>query len=266
MQRLAEAMVSLRIEPGSLAIFWLGQAGFAFKTSRGQLIFIDAYLSNTCETLPNGGIGSRRLIPTPLEASEVTSGLMVGTHEHQDHFDDDSLVFIARNAPAVRFAGSVSCLRSLKRLGIPLERATLLEAGHVQAFDGFTLRAVFADHGASEPEAIGLVLEVDGLKVYHTGDTSYRPEMMGEVMALKPDIIIPCINGTFGNLNALEAARLAADVGARVAIPCHFWMFIGQNLLAEGMPAAFLEACKRLAPHVTPVLPMIAAPTIYTRS
>lgn len=36
----------------------------------------------------------------------------------------------------------------------------------------------------------------------------------------------------------------------KVAIPCHFWMFAEQN----GDRGAFIEACKKYAPNVTPVL------------
>ena len=31
-------------------------------------------------------------------------------------------------------------------------------------------------------QAVGIVLEADGIKVYHTGDTSYCPEKMEEVI------------------------------------------------------------------------------------
>jgi L-ascorbate 6-phosphate lactonase len=48
----------------------------------------------------------------------------------------------------------------------------------------------------------------------------------------------------------VEAARLAGDAGAKVAIPCHFWMFAEHG----GNPAQFLEACKEHAPKVHPLL------------
>ena len=107
------------------------------------------------------------------------------------------------------------------------------------------------------------MLESEGIKIYHTGDTCYCPERMREVIGLKPDVIIPCINGTFGNLNGIEAARLAADVGANVAIPAHFWFFVGQNLKAEGTPAAFLQACQKHAPRTEPVILCVGEPYLY---
>jgi L-ascorbate 6-phosphate lactonase len=266
MTPLAETIASLEVRPGSLAIFWLGQAGFAFKTSAGQLIFIDAYLSNSCEFLPGGGVTSKRMIPTPLEATEVTSGMWLATHRHQDHLDDPSVSAIAKRAPDVHFGGPASCVRALREdLRVPAERTHLLQVGHLWKSEGFSLRAVYADHGESQPDAVGIVIEADGVKVYHTGDTSYCPDRMEEVITLRPDVIIPCINGTYGNMDGIEAARLANEVGASVAIPSHFWFFIGQNRRAEGMPAAFLEACEAHAPDTAPVMLMVGEPYVFKK-
>ena len=264
MSSLAATIASLKVEPGGLAIFWLGQAGFVFKTSSNQLIFIDAYLSNMCQTLPSD-VMSKRLIPSPLKATEILSGLMVSTHAHQDHHDEESIAIIARNAPGVHFGGPASCIQALKKLDVPEKRRHLLTVGSISQFPGFSLRAVYANHGESEPKAIGIVLEADGIKVYHTGDTNYCLKHMEEIISLKPDIIIPCINGTYGNLNAIEAARLASDVGAKVAIPCHFWFFVAQNTRAEGQPAAFLSACKEFAPQTIPLILMVSEPYIFKK-
>jgi len=265
MTSMAQALSSIDVAPGTLAMFWLGQAGFAFKTPGGELIYIDAYLSNMSETAAGGDVMSKRLIPPPLQATEIVSGLMVSTHAHDDHNDEESIAIIARNSPQVRFAGPVSCVRVQEKLGINAERMHLLSVGNTYAYEGFLLRPVYADHGDSEPDAVGIVLEADGIRVYHTGDTSYCPERMEEVINLKPDIIIPCINGAYGNLNAIEAARLANDVGAKVAIPSHFWLFIGQNTRADATPAAFLEACQKFAPHTEPVILMVGEPYIYQK-
>ena len=266
MTRLAETIESLEVEPGSLAVFWLGQAGFAFKTSRGKLAFIDAYLTDMCETTLGGGVMSKRLIPPPLEPGEIKRGVFASTHRHQDHMDDEAIAFIARNAPDVQFAGPGSCAQALEaELGVAVKRIHVLATGDVCQFDGFSLRAVYANHGESEPAAVGIVLEADGIRVYHTGDTSYCPKKMEEVIALKPDVVLPCINGTFGNMDGIEAARLANDVNAKVAIPCHFWFFIAQNLRAEGQPAAFLEACSSHAPNTTPLILAVREPYVFSK-
>ena len=52
MTQLAKEISLLNVAKGTAAIFWLAQAGFAIKTSSNQLIYIDAYLSDYCQTMP----------------------------------------------------------------------------------------------------------------------------------------------------------------------------------------------------------------------
>jgi L-ascorbate metabolism protein UlaG (beta-lactamase superfamily) len=89
-------------------------------------------------------------------------------------------------------------------------------------------------------------LDFDGIRIYHTCDTAYRPERFVPVVEMHPDVVIPCINGRYGNMNAEEAALLTQAINPRVSIPSHFWMFVEYN----GDPGLFLESCAKLAPAV----------------
>ena len=260
---LAQTLETTKLEKGEVALFWLGQAGFAVKTSAEQLIFIDAYLSRFCENVEGHEVSSKRLMETPLEADEITRGLMVATHCHEDHLDRESIVRIAERSPLVHFAGPISCVRAMESDRIPAERIHLLEVDKVNRFEGFELRAVYADHGEAEPDAVGVVVEVDGMRIYHTGDTCYCPDRMGQAIEMRPDIIIACINGAYGNMNSVEAARLARNVGAKAAIPCHFWLFITQNINPQGTPMTFWEACQQYAPSTRPVFLRVGEPFVY---
>ena len=73
---------------------------------------------------------------------------------------------------------------------------------------------VYADHGELAPDALGVVLELDGVMVYHTGDTAYRPVQFQPAIEMKPDILLPCINGAYGNMDWREAAQLTQLVCA----------------------------------------------------
>jgi len=44
MNVLVNEINETRVEPGGLQIWWIGQAGFVFKSSK-QIIYIDPYLS-----------------------------------------------------------------------------------------------------------------------------------------------------------------------------------------------------------------------------
>jgi len=242
---LARRILSTEVAPGSLAIFWLSQAGFVFKTPKGKIIYTDPYLSDYVERM----FGFKRIMATPIEAAEVEADLVVSTHAHGDHLDLDAIPILARN-PRIRFVGAPDCIPEYRKLGLPADRAMKIKVGQTLHFDGFALTGVYADHGEQTPDALGVVLDVEGIVVWQVGDTAYRPEKMQSIFAMRPDIIIPPINGAYGNLDGVEAAKLAHDAGARVAIPCHYWMFAEHN----GDPAQFLAACKQHAPEVQPRL------------
>jgi len=245
MPRLAQRIHELVVPPGHLAIFWLAQAGFVYKTASGRIIYIDPYLSDYVYRM----YGFKRLMSSPIEAEEVDADLVASTHAHGDHLDLDALPVLAR-IPRLRFVGAPDCTPEYVKLGLTPDRHMQIDKGLTLTFDGFSLTGVYADHGAQTPHALGIILESEGVKVWQVGDTAYRPDMMRPIFEMHPDIILPPINGAFGNLDGVEAAKLAHDASARIAIPCHFWMFAEHN----GNPLQFLKACQELAPEVKPLL------------
>ncbi len=245
MPNLAESIDARQVAPGQLSIFWLCQAGFVFKNSAGEIVYIDPYFSDVVERL----IGFKRMMTCPISPHEAHADLVVCTHEHLDHMDTDALPVLARN-PKTKFCGPVECIKEFSKLGIPAERCHLLEEGSNLTFGGVKIDAVYADHGDLAPDALGVVFSFDNIRVYHTGDTAYRPEQFQAAIHMRPDILIPCINGRFGNMDAREAAALTGLAKPDVVIPSHFWMFVEQN----GEPATFLDHCKELAPSTRAVL------------
>src|SRR5581483_1672586 len=112
MTQLSETLRTRSVAPGQLALYWLCQAGFAFRTSYGQTVLIDPYFSDVVERL----IGFRRMMSCPIAAEDVSSDLLVCTHEHLDHMDTDALPVIARNSPT-HFAGPIECMKEFGKLG-----------------------------------------------------------------------------------------------------------------------------------------------------
>lgn len=240
MDSLAENVARRKVGPGQLGIYWLGQAGFVFKNCAGRIVYIDPYFSDVVERI----VGFKRMMPCPIAAERVQADLVVCTHEHLDHMDTDALPVLARN-PRTRFAGPIECIKEFRKLGVAEEQCQLLNEGRKVVVGDVEIHPVYADHGELAPDALGIVLDFGGIRVYHTGDTAYRPEQFRPAAELHPDILIPCINGRFGNLDAHEAALLTRLVAPRLVIPSHFWMFVEQN----GQPDTFLEQCKELVPQ-----------------
>ena len=233
-------------QKGELALFYLGQAGFAIKTASGKLVIIDAYLSDAAERM----FGFKRMIPPVMEASACDADFWLSTHSHIDHLDLDILPVIAGNSKTM-FIGALDCEAHYDESGIALERCVILEKGETWNTGELLVTAIDADHGELAPEAVGFLIEINGIKVYHTGDTCYCPDKILPYLPLDIDVMLAPINGQFGNMNAIEACKLAALVKPRIVIATHFWMFL-EHVAGGGLgdPATFLIEAKKLPQEI----------------
>jgi len=244
---LAREIADCRVPARSVRLWWLGQAGFAFKTHSGRIVYVDPYLTDSVERLH----GFKRLSLSPIAPEDVKADWVILSHEHTDHLDPDAIPVIATNNPACRFAGPSDCMTGLKKARVSPGRRSLLQPNRVHTLDGVAIHTALADHGDFAPSALVLVLDFDGVRVLYTGDTSWRSERIKPLCKLGVDVLLPCINGAFGNMNHLDAARMVQQVAPRMAIPCHFWTFAEQG---AGDPGAFLMACHQWAPDVKALL------------
>lgn len=231
---------------GELAVFYLGQAGFAIKTSKNRLLIIDAYLSDAAERM----FGFKRMIPAIIDATSCNADWWLSTHSHIDHLDIDTLPIVAQNTNAI-FIGAPDCEVHYDEAGISLERCVILAEGQRWTSDEVSILAVYADHGELAPEAIGFLIEMEGLTIYHTGDTSFCPEKILPYLPPKIDLLLAPINGQFGNMCATEACQLASIIKPRIVVATHFWMFlehVSEN--GTGDPATFLNEAKKTLPAI----------------
>ena len=128
-----------------------------------------------------------------------------------------------------------------------MERRRLLAPGGSVSLRDVTVHAAGADHGSFSSSALSVALDLGGVHVMMSGDSSWRPDLFKPLYDLGLDVVIPCINGGFGNMGHIDAARMCGESGARIAIPCHFWTFAEQG---AGDPLGFLNACTLFAPGV----------------
>ncbi len=236
-------MIDAKVPDASLAIWWLGQAGFAFKTPQGRTVYVDPYLSDAVERLH----GFRRLSLAPLTAEEVRVDVFVLTHEHTDHLDPDALPIIARNNPSARFAAPAGCVQGLDEAGVPAGARVMLEAQRQYDLGGLVVHTVAADHGDLSDSALSLLLDFGGIRVLCTGDTSFRPQTLKRLYEPRLDVLLPCINGVYGNMGPIDAAMLVQQARPRFAVPCHYGMFVEHG---PSDPGGFLYACRQFAPEV----------------
>jgi len=76
---------------------------------------------------------------------------------------------------------------------------------------------------------VGFIIEMDGVRVYHAGDTDLIPEMKD----IETDIALLPVGGTY-TMDADEAARAVKTFKkCKVAIPIHYGSIVGNASDAE---------------------------------
>ena len=210
-------------------VTWLGQASFLFEAG-GKRILVDPFFAEH----------EARLSP-PLSLDEFGSRIdwVLITHEHLDHLDPFSLREVAARSPGVtvvaprpiadQVPGAVLVDRG-DRLELPGAGAvTVVPAVHgVEVADGYH----------DDPRFVGYVLELDGVTLYHAGDTLASDSVRAALAPLGVNVALLPINGRtyyreqaglVGNLDARDAVALATEIGARVLVPIHWDLFDGNT-------------------------------------
>ncbi len=245
MNALIENIISTQPKKSTIALFWLGQAGFIIKTASGARIGIDPYLSDYVErSFPEMGFGFKRLMPPPCPAEDLHLDYLLISHEHADHYDADSIKALIDNGnPMILTTPTVA--REMQGAGFDLGRVRVLRPRDREQHSEFNVTVVDCDHGELSSDAIGFVLDFGFLSVYYAGDTALTPNRLEIAIKCKPDIAILPINGAFGNLDGEQAATLVGVLQSKYCIPCHFWMFP----LHMGNPQQIIDSLPQHAPH-----------------
>ena len=229
-------------KPGAnrLLISWAGQSGFLIKLPSGIQIGIDLYLSS-CLTrmLPEDGIGYTRMMPAFFDAGEIVFDYIFVSHFHYDHLDIDCIGELC-NHPQTKLYCPDTSISMAREYGVEEERMVPFNRGGLLEGETFSVKAIPADHGDMCSDAIGLLFDFGFTKMYFSGDTAYNKEILREVTKDAPDISILPINGAFGNMDEIQAARFAGEIRTKTVIPCHFWM-CPYHL---GSPGKFIRTAK----------------------
>ncbi len=198
-----------------MEIKWIGQSGYLLddKTTR---ILIDPFLSDIVNRVSKRS----RMVEPPFSPESFKGDAVICTHNHLDHLDPDAVSGFNKS---MLFISPPSCKERLSGLGC--QRIKTLSVGDSITVGSFTITAVSAFHTV---EAIGLIVENNGVRMYFSSDTLFD-ERLFEIKKFEPDLMFICINGRLGNMNVDEAVRLTGIIGPRVGIPTHYGMFISNT-------------------------------------
>lgn len=187
-------------------IVWLGHDGF--RIDANKTVYIDPY---------------------QIEEGPVADLILI-THEHFDHCSPDDVakiqqpgsVIVTEKDSAAKLSGDVR----------------VVKVGDTLTIDNMTIQAVPAYNTNKDfhPKGngwLGFIVEVDGVKVYHAGDTDYIPEMKD----FNTDIALLPVSGTYV-MTADEAVEAALAINPKVAIPMHYGAIVGGGQDAENFKKA----------------------------
>lgn len=222
------AIKMLSARTGQTYIFAMGQAGFIVKSASGQFLAIDLYLSECVERV-EGNVGFKRLLPKILSPFDLDFDVVICTHSHLDHFDIDAVPEMMSNGKTKLFC-SVSCEKLIKQFQMEYHSSQTIyvKPGDQHTAGDFDITFVNCDHGTGEPDAVGVVVKVDGKTIYEVGDTCLRLDRIGEI-SQPLDVLIAPINGAYGNLNEEGCATLSEALQPSITIPCHYGMFASHH-------------------------------------
>jgi len=187
-----------------IKIEWLGHA--SFKISNKLKIYID---------------------PFDLKAEQEKADFIFVTHEHYDHCSladikklvkDDTLLIITEDC--------IAKLRDFKTFPVVPGKNYEVKGIKFQTVPAYNLAKVFHTKTSNW---VGYVIEFEGIKIYHAGDTDFVPEMK-ELKNI--DIALMPIGGTY-TMSAEEAAKAVNSFKPKIAIPMHFGKIVGSERDAE---------------------------------
>ena len=200
------------------------------------------WLGHASFKLVRGGV-TLYFDPWQVEGEPHDADLILISHPHFDHLDTDSVARIARaDTMIVTVADCADKLREAKVPGA----INLVKPGDQLRLKGVSIEAVpaYNTNKTFHPKGngwVGFIVEAEGTRIYHAGDTDFIPEMR----TWKVDAALLPVSGTYV-MTAEEAAEAAKVMNPKVAVPMHYGAIVGTAADAK----RFQELCGGLVVEI----------------
>lgn len=160
---------------------YLGRSSVKIKTAQGTVIYIDPFAGS--------------------DYGEPADIVLI-THEHGDHNLLDMIKDTSK-AKIIRSADSIvnGTYKNFQEKDVKIEAVAAYNQNH------------------NKDECVGYILEFDGIKLYHAGDTSKIKEMDSFASKNLDYALLP-IDGVY-NMDPIEAMECAKIINAKHNIPIH---------------------------------------------
>lgn len=207
----------MTVETVAKKIHWLGHD--AIRIDAGITIYFDPFQIN----------------PGPV------ADIIFISHDHFDHLSPEDIAKI--QGPETVFVTAKSCKDKLTG------KVEVMSPGDTATVKDIPIQAVASyntnkDFHPKKNNWLGFIVEVDGVRIYHAGDT----DVIEEMNRIKTDIALLPVSGTYV-MTGEEAAKAALAIKPTLAIPMHYGAIVGgvsdaeqfRELLRDKVPVTILE-------------------------
>lgn len=187
----------------AVEITWLGHASFKIEGEKNFKVYID---------------------PWKIEGKDKAD-LVLLTHSHYDHLSSEDVKKIQDEATQIlvsadatdKLEGSVRGVRPGEDISVKNVRVRTTPAYNVNK-----------SYHPKQNGWVGYILEIDGVSIYHSGDTDFISEMEN----IKPDVALLPIGGTY-TMDVEDALKAVKTLHPQLVIPMHYGDIVGSAADAE---------------------------------
>jgi L-ascorbate metabolism protein UlaG (beta-lactamase superfamily) len=177
--------------------------------------------------------GNIKIVIDPYKITKQDKAdLILISHNHFDHLSVDDLKNVSTGDTTI--VAAKECIDILKgfsfkeKIGISPREEKTVRGIRIKSIPAYNLDKINPDtkkpFHPKEDNKVGFLFELNGITIYHTGDTDLIPEMSD----LKPEIALVPVSGTYV-MTAQEAAKAVEKIKPKIAIPMHYGAIVGSE-------------------------------------